>query len=157
MVHQFYKYVVDLTNYQPRDLPKEIVEYNRSFERSLSTEIRRFQNELHWKEMWTIPEVYQRLDAGWNFVVLRRMVQIKGWGWLSADREIKNIYVSKWKRNLGWGTQLYYTLLNKAWELEYPDVFVRVDIWNRPAQYLAEKVLCNLACDVDCKIVEENY
>lgn len=157
MIHQFYKYIVDLSNYQLRDLPREIVEYNRSFERSLSTEIRRFQNELHWDQMWTIPEVYERLNKGYKFNVLRPKNQIKGWAWLATDHEIKNVYVSKWKRNQGWSKQLYFSLLNKAWELEYPDVYIRVDVWNKPAKYAVESVIGQIGCRVNCKLVEEEY
>lgn len=157
MIHQFYRYDVDLSNYQLRDLPKEIVEYNRSFERSLSTEMKRFQNELHWDEMWTLEDVYSRLSKGYSFFVLRPKNQIKGWIWLSPDGELKNGYVSKWSRNQNYLKKLCLVAINRAWELEYPRVWGRIDIWNKASIRSFEALLKQLGCKVDCKLVEEEY
>lgn len=157
MIHQFYRYDVDLSNYQLRDLPKEIVEYNRSFERSLSTEMKRFQNELHWDEMWTLEDVYSRLSKGYSFFVLRPKNQIKGWLWLSPDGELKNAYISKWSRNKNYLKKITLAAINRAWELEYPRVWVRIDIWNKASIRSFETLTKQLGCKVDCKLIEEEY
>lgn len=157
MIHQFYRYDIDLSTYQLRDLPKEIVKYDRSFERSLSTEMKRFQNELHWDEMWTLEDVYRRLESGYYFFVLRPKNQIKGWTWLAPDGEIKNVYVSKWSRNKGWCKYLCIAAMNAAWELEYPTVYSRTDIWNKKYIHSFEQLLLQIGCKTDCKIVEEEY
>lgn len=157
MIHQFYRYDIDLSTYQLRDLPKEIVKYDRSFERSLSTEMKRFQNELHWNEMWTLEDVYRRLESGYYFFVLRPKNQIKGWVWLAPDGEIKNAYVSKWSRNRGWCRYLCTAAMNAAWELEYPTVYGRIDIWNKKSIHSFEQLLTQIGCKIDCKIVEEEY
>lgn len=157
MIHQFYKYEVDLKNYQMRDFSKSIVEYDKAFERSLITTIRKFQDELHWDGMWTVSEVYSRLSNGYHFFVWRPYTQIKGWVWLAPDGELKNGYVTKWSRRKGWLKQLCIAGMNKAWELEYPKIYARIDIWNRPSIWSFEKLIGQLGCSVNCKLVEEEY
>lgn len=157
MIHQFYKYVINLELYQYQEIPQAVVPYERKFERSLATEIRRFQNELHWNEMWTISEVYERLEKGYGFWVLRPKNQIKGWAWLSPVGELKNLYVSKWLRNQGWGRYLHLVRLNEALNRDYSEVFVRVDIWNERAKALLEKVISTTGCKTSVKLIEEEY
>ena len=156
MVHQFYKYTINLELYQNQEVSQAIVPYERRFERSLSTEIKRFQNELHWDEMWTIPEVYSRLEKGYCFWVLRPKNQIKGWVWLVPDGEIKNGYVSKWFRNQGWYKQLILKAMNEALEKEFESVYFRVDIWNEPGKRSVEQVIERTGCKSQIsKIIEE--
>lgn len=157
MVHQFYKYTINLDLYQNQEIPQAIVPYEKRFERSLSTEIRRFQNELHWKEMWTIPEVYKRLEKGYGFWVLRPKNQIKGWVWLVPDGEIKNGYVSKWLRNQGWYQNLICRAMNEALERELNQVYLRVDIWNEPGKRSVERVIERLGCKSQISKVQEVY
>lgn len=157
MIHQFYKYSLSLELYLYREIPQTIIPYAKRFERSLSTEIRRFQKELDWKEMWTIPEVYLRLDSGYKFWIYRPANQIKGWVWLTPEGEIKNLYVSKWSRNRGIGQNLIYTAMNEALDLEYSRVWARVDIWNEPSKRVFEKVLESVGYKTNVKLVEEEY
>lgn len=156
MVHQFYKYEIDLEFYQYHEIPQAIVPYEKRFERSLSTERNRFQRELNWSEMWTIKEVYERLEKGYHFWVLRPKNQIKGWAWLAPDGEMKNLYVSKWFRNQGWGRYFHLQRLNKALDLELPSVYIRIDIWNEPAKACMDRLLSTIGCKSKIsKIIEE--
>lgn len=157
MIHQFYKYEINLELYQYQEIPQAIVPYERKFERSLVTEIRRFQNELHWNEMWTIPEVYERLEHNYGFWVLRPKNQIKGWVWLVPDGEIKNGYVSKWFRNQGWYKQLVYRAMNEALERELKQIYFRVDIWNEPGKRSVEQVIERTGCKSQISKVIEEY
>ena len=157
MTQTFYRFDIDLGLYQYQEIPQTIIPYEKRFERSLSTEIKRFQSELHWKDMWTIPEVYTRLDEGYDFWVYRPKNQIKGWGWLSPEGEIKNLYVSKWSRNQGICQKLILQALNRALELDMESVFARVDVWNTPSLKSFERVLEIIGCKSNIKIVEEEY
>ena len=157
MIHQFYRYDISLENYQYREIPQAIVPYEKRFERSLSTEIKRFQKELNWTEMWTIPEVYSRLENRYHFWVLRPKNQIKGWIWLAPDGEIKNAYVSKWLRNQGWYKHLTYQALNKALDLDRDTVYLRIDIWNEPSKRSIEQMLERISCKSKISKIEESY
>lgn len=157
MIHQFYRYRFSLEHYQSQEIPQTIIPYEKRFERSLSTEVRRFQKELHWKEMWTIPEVYTRLESGYKFWIYRPANQVKGWIWLSPEGEIKNLYVSKWSRNQGIGQSLIYRAMNEALDLDYGFVWARVDIWNEPSKRVFEKVLEVAGYKTEVKLIEEEY
>lgn len=156
-MHVFYKYIVDLESYIMQETPQAITLYKREYERSLSTEIKRFQRELNWKDMWSVKDARQRLQDGWILIVLRPLVQIKGWVWLSPDGEIKNLYVSKRKRDLGWGKHLIRAAINQAWIREYPTVYWRIDIWNEKSKHTFESVLQTLGCKSKVNLVEEEY
>lgn len=157
MIHHFYKYEINLELYQIQEIPQAIVPYEKRFERSLFTEIQRFQNELHWNEMWTIPEVYKRLEKGYCFWVLRPKNQIKGWVWLAPDGEIKNGYVSKWLRNQGWYKHLVFQAMNEALEKNLEQVYLRVDIWNEPGKHSVEQVIERIGCKSKINKIEESY
>ena len=155
--HNFYKVLFNLDLYQYQEIPQAIVSYEKRFERSLLTEIRRFQRELNWDEMWTLEDVYKRLEAGWKFWVIRPKNQIKGWAWLAPDGEMKNLYVSKWLRNQGWGKYLYLQCMNEALDRDYPQVYARVDVWNEPAKHCIENVMEFVNCPSSVELVTENY
>lgn len=157
MIHNFYRYYINLDLYQYQEIPQAIVPYEERFEGSLLTEIKRFQKELNWSEMWTIPDVYKRLERGWKFWVLRPKNQIKGWAWLAPDGEMKNIYVSKWSRNQGWGKNFYLQCMNAALDLEYPGVYARIDIWNEPGKRCLENVIGFIGCKSSVELITENY
>lgn len=156
MIHNFYRYEIDLEFYQTQEIPQAIVPYEDRFERSLRTEIRRFQKELHWDEMWDTLDVYERILKGYKFWVLRPKNQIKGWAWLAPDGEIKNIYVSKWFRNQQWGRYLVLQCMNEA-SLTMDKVYSRVDIWNEPSKQLFEGILKTVACKSKITSITENY
>lgn len=157
MIHSFYRVSIDLDLYQYQEIPQAIVPYEKRFERSLLTEIKRFQNELHWSEMWTLEDVHKRLDQGYKFWVLRPKNRIKGWIWLAPDGEMKNLYVSKWFRNQGWGKQFYLQSMNEALELGYPLVYARIDIWNEPAKVCINNLLSLVGCKSTFELVTEEY
>lgn len=156
-MHTFYKYTVDLNGYIMQEIPQAVTLYRKEYERSLSTEIKRFQRELNWKDMWTVKDARERLSNGWILIVLRPLVQIKGWIWLVPDGELKNIYVSKRKRDVDWGQHLTFAAMNQAWVMEYPSVYVRIDLWNNVSKYTFESVLSKISCKSDVRIVEEEY
>lgn len=156
-MHTFYKYTVDLNGYIMQEIPQAVTLYRKEYERSLSTEIKRFQRELNWKDMWTIKDARERLSNGWTLVVLRPLVQIKGWVWLAPDGEIKNLYVSKRKRGFKWGRNLIEAAMNQAWVREFEKVYWRIDLWNNASKYVFESVLSKISCKSDVRIVEEEY
>lgn len=157
MIQTFFKFEINLELYQYQEIPQTIVPYEKRFERSLSTEIKRFQAELNWKDMWTIPEVYSRLDKGYRFWVYRPKNQIKGWGWLSPEGEVKNLYVSKWSRNQGICQKIILQTLNGALDSDMDSVFARVDVWNTSSLKAFERVLEIIGCKSSIKIIEEEY
>lgn len=157
MIHSFYKYSINLDLYQYQEIPQAIVPYEERFERSLSTEIKRFQKELNWSEMWDLQDVGNRLYSGWKFWVLRPKVQIKGWIWLTPNGEMKNLYVSRRWRNRGWGRNLYLQCMNEALDLEYDKVYARLDVWNDASKRCLERVLSLVGCKSSVELVLENY
>jgi len=154
---QFYKYVVDLTNYQEREIPKEIIEYNENLKESLSNERRRFQRELHWDKMWKMSSINARLREGWKFYLLRPNKLIKGWVWISPNGELKNLYVSKKLRGQGWAKQLIFKVLNELQESGHNQMTYRCDTWNTPSKCAIEQVLELICCKTQCTVVEEDY
>lgn len=157
MIQTFFKFEIYLELYQYQEIPQTIVPYEKRFERSLSTEIKRFQAELHWDEMWKIPDVYNRLDRGYKFWVYRPKNQIKGWAWLSPEGEVKNLYVSKWSRNQGICQKLILQALNGALDSDMDTAFARVNVWNTPSLKAFERVLEIIGCKSKLTTIEEEY
>lgn len=157
MKHQFCKYELSLALYQEQEISPAIIPYEERFERSLLTEIRRFQKELNWSEMWDSLDVIERLLHNYKFWVLRPKNQIKGWVWLTPEGEIKNLYVSKWFRGQGWGTQLIYAGLNEALNQDLDTALYRVDIWNTASKKCIENVLERTGISCKLSFIEEDY
>lgn len=156
------KYIIDLQNYQIREVPKEFklyTTYDRRLRGPLISSINRFQNELHWDKMWTVWDAKKRLKRGWKLIIYKRKPRgmILGWVWLSPEGEIKNLYVSRRQRMQGLGIQLVYAALNAAMETELSSVFYRCDIWNLASKYLIEHVISQIGCKVKLTQVEEDY
>lgn len=158
MIHHFCRYEINLEAYQIQEIPQAIVPYEEKFERSLCTEIRRFQKELNWSEMWDTLDVVSRLLHGWRFWVFRPKNQIKGWVWVDPDKaEIKNLYVSKWFRKQGWGTKLILAGLNDLLDLDKDVALYRTDTWNTASKKSIERVLELTGITSKLFFTEENY
>lgn len=165
MIHSFNKYTIQMDNYQLRPVSHWIIPYEKSFGPRLETAIKLFQKELNWSEMWDVKEAHERIDNGYGCFVIKPKMHILGWVWISPEHEIKNVYVRpcwrfNWRKtnsNYHFGTQLYYRALNYCFEMEYPEVFFRVDVWNEIANRLAEKILIQSGCRTNLELVEEDY
>ena len=156
-IHQFYKWTVDISNYEYRAIPLEVRDYDKSLERSLITSTERCRKELKWKDMWTVAEAVWRIEHGYGFYVFRPKNQIKGWLWLAPDGELKNWWIAKGFRDKGWIRQLIFRGLNEAKKLRYPAVTVRIDTWNIPSQTAWKWILDRINCTFKLETVEEEY
>ena len=157
MIHQFYKYTIDLEHYQEQEVSQAIIPYEKRFEKPLSTEIKRFQREFHWSEMWKISDVRKRLKAGYKFWIFRPKLRVKGWIWLAPDGELKNTYVSKWYRNQGWNRHLTFAAMNEALNQDLDQVYFRVDIWNEISKHCVERIIETVGCKSNISKVIEEY
>lgn len=158
MIHNFCKYELSLGLYQEREISLLIIPYEEKFERSLLTEMARCSRELKWKDMWTKADLHDRLRKGWKLFIFRPKNQIKGWVWIDPEKaEIKNLYVSKWFRKQGWGTNLIFAGLNELLNLEKDVALYRVDIWNTASKKAIENVLELTGITSSLSFVKEDY
>lgn len=153
----FYRYTIHLENYQTREIPRIIVPYERRWERSLVTHIKEFQEELHWDKMWTVYDARRRLKRGCRLFVLRPKTHIKGWVWLMNSGWICNGWVARRLRGNHYWEQLICACLNEAVELDFPQVHLDIDIWNKPSLLTMDNLLPKISCEVDVEKVDEEY
>lgn len=158
MKHHFCRYELSLLLYQEQEISPAILPYEERFERSLLTEMVRCSRELKWPEMWTKKDLYDRLQKGWKLIIFRPKNQIKGWVWINPEKsEICNLYVSKWSRKQGWGTELVFAGLNEILNLEKDEALYRVDTWNTASKKCIERVLELTGISCKLSFVEEDY
>lgn len=162
-LHQFYRYEIDIQNYEPIEVPSDIIEYNRfdkSHQRGLRKAVRDFQNEFNWSDMWKYGDARRRLLHGYHLFILRperHRYGVNGWIWLAPDGELKNAFVREYLRGKGWCMQLNIAAINRAWDLCLEKVYVRIDDWNIASCKAYEKLLYAIGCPVKFSIVQEEY
>lgn len=136
------KYEKDLTNYIIKETPFYIQEVNINTLdfMKLENEIKLFQEELNWNDMWNIEEVKDRLLNGWRFVIFKPSDEIKGWIWLDSTNEPKNIYVNKDYRKRGIAKELYYEIHNICKKNNIEKIIGFIDDWNYGSRQCIESV-----------------
>lgn len=108
-----------------------IVKYNDLYEDELLEAIEVFNNEIEWKDMWTLDDARDRIRRGWVLNILRFGHHIHGWTWLDMDSYyIRNVYVSKTYRNKGWGSNLVRATCSVAYYYGISTLYSEVDEWN---------------------------
>tara|TARA_Y100000034_G_scaffold133584_1_gene199458 strand:- start:482 stop:916 length:435 start_codon:yes stop_codon:yes gene_type:complete len=129
------KFTYNLLNYKPvKVLPgiKRVIKIDRQ---KLQDGIDEFQNELNWKEMWSVGCAEKRLDDGWYFNILEIDNKIVGWAWFNPkENELCNLYVNKEYRSKGYGSQLIYSIMNIIKNIGVSIICANVDKWNINSQ-----------------------
>jgi RimJ/RimL family protein N-acetyltransferase len=126
------KFKKDLNNYIVKETPTYIkeVDINTINFEDLSEEIKVFNLEINWKDMWDVEEVKNRLSNGWRFLVFIPNDKIKGWYWLDNTNEPRNLYINKEYRNKGFGREMQIEMLNICKKLNMSEVNGYIDDWN---------------------------
>ena len=130
----------NLTNYNNVKIIPEIKQVFFIDEKKLKSSIDEFQVELEWNNMWSIEDAKQRLKDGWKLLVIEKDNKYIGWSWI--DISIKkwfNLYVHKDYRNMGYGKELIYSILNLANDKGLDILYADVDDWNKNSQKLFRK------------------
>ncbi len=130
-------YKIDLSNYEPRKVPKyqEFTNYNDikwAQIEMISEELDNFKDSFgkSWKE-WTLTDLRDRLKDGWTFYLVEG-----GWCFIDWNRRypyLCNRYVMPEHRNKGLGSDLVWLRCNEIVQQGYKTAMIKLEDWNKPA------------------------
>ena len=130
-------YKIDLSNYEPREVPKyqEFTNYNDikwAQIEIISEELDNFKDSFgkSWQE-WTLTDLRDRLKDGWTFYLVEG-----GWCFIDWNRRypyLCNRYVMPEHRNKGLGSDLVWLRCNEIKEQGYESAMIKLEDWNTPA------------------------
>ena len=130
-------YKIDLSNYEPREVPKyqEFTNYNDiKWEQieMIDEELDNFKDSFGkpWSE-WTLTNLRNRLQDGWTFYLVEG-----GWCFIDWNRKypyLCNRYVFPKYRNKGLGSDLVWLRCNEIKEQGHNTAMIKLEDWNLPA------------------------
>jgi len=130
-------YKIDLSNYEPREVPEyqEFTNYNDiKWEQieMIDKELDNFKDSFGnpWSE-WTLNNLRNRLQDGWSFYLVEG-----GWcfiNWNKTYPYLCNRYVFPEYRNKGLGSDLVWLRCNEIKKQGYPVAMIKLENWNIPA------------------------
>ena len=130
-------YKIDLSNYEPREVPKyqEFTKYNQiKWEQieMIDEELDNFKDSFgkSWSE-WTLNNLRNRLKDGWTFYLVEG-----GWCFIDWNRRypyLCNRYVMPEHRNKGLGSDLVWLRCNEIKQQGYDTAMIKLEDWNTPA------------------------
>ena len=130
-------YKIDLSNYEPREVPKyqEFTNYNDikwAQIEMISEELDNFKDSFgkDWKE-WTLKDLRDRLQNNWTFYLVEG-----GWCFIDWNRQypyLCNRYVMPEHRNKGLGSDLVWLRCNEIKQQGYNYAMIKLEDWNTPA------------------------
>ena len=130
-------YKIDLSNYEPRKVPKyqEFTNYNDikwAQIEMISEELDNFKDSFgkSWQE-WTLTDLRDRLKDGWTFYLVEG-----GWCIIDWNRRypyLCNRYVMPEHRNKGLGSDLVWLRCNEIVQQGYKTAMIKLEDWNKPA------------------------
>lgn len=154
----FYRYKIDLQNYQLREVRRPAIIFDSRYENLLIPYRKKCEEELNWDKMWTIEDARTRFEKGCDLIAWKPFkTSIYAWLWLMNSGWIVNAYVFKKHRGHGLFEQLVYKALNRAMELDYPYVYLDIDDWNTASLLTMDNVLKKIGCYTQVSKVEEEY
>ena len=142
-------YKIDLSNYEPREVPKyqEFTNYNDikwAQIEMISEELDNFKDSFgkSWKE-WTLTDLRDRLKDGWSFYLVEG-----GWCFIDWNRRypyLCNRYVMPEHRNKGLGSDLVWLRCNEIVQQGYKTAMIKLEDWNTPAlSVMKEKIFTKM-------------
>jgi GNAT superfamily N-acetyltransferase len=142
-------YKIDLSNYEPREVPKyqEFTKYNQiKWEQieMIDEELDNFKDSFgkSWSE-WTLNNLKNRLKDGWTFYLVEG-----GWCFIDWNRRypyLCNRYVFPEHRNKGLGSDLVWLRCNEIKEQGYDTAMIKLEDWNTPAlSVMKEKIFTKM-------------
>ena len=135
------KFFYSLSNYKPVKVTPEITQVIKIDRQKLRGGIDTFQDELDWREMWTVEDSEKRLEDGWWFYVIEKDNKYIGWAWFDTEtKRFCNLYVHKDYRDSGYGKQLVYARLNECKKQNIQRVWMKVDDWNKSIQKIGQEL-----------------
>ena len=130
-------YKIDLSNYEPREVPKyqEITNYNDISSEQIqviSDELSEFKDSFgkDWQE-WNLKDLRSSLKDNWTFYLTEY-----GWCFIDWNRRypyLCNRYVFPEHRNKGLGSDLVWLRCNEIKEQGYNYAMLKLEDWNTPA------------------------
>lgn len=157
MEDSYIHFTLNIENYSQREVENEVSEYREEFRPLLSEAISQFQEELSWDQMWKESDVNLRMMRGYSFFVLILDNKIRGWIWLTPEREIKNYYVHKDFRKQGHAKKLYFKCLNKAKAMKFKEVWGTINEWNVNSLRSCSLIWKEVMCPVKIKKIKTEY
>ena len=132
-------YKIDLSNYEPREVPKfqEFNNWEQMKWNEVQTDILRELNQFKdsfgkdWFKEWTLPDLKYRLKNNWSFYLVEG-----GWCFIDWNRRypyLCNRYVMPEHRNKGLGSDLVWLRCNEVIKRGYKSASIMLESWNKPA------------------------
>ena len=142
-------YKIDLSNYEPRKVPKyqEFTNYNDikwAQIEMISEELDNFKDSFgkDWKE-WTLKDLRDRLQNNWTFYLVEG-----GWAFIDWNRQYPMLcqkYVFPEHRGTGLNLDLIWIRCNDLVQQGYKTAMMFIDDWNKPAKaVLKEKIFSKM-------------
>ena len=132
-------YKIDLSNYEPREVP-EYQEFNdweqmkwNEVQIDILRELNQFKDSFgkDWFKEWTLPDLKYRLKNNWSFYLVEG-----GWCFIDWNRQypyLCNRYVMPDYRNKGLGGDLVWLRCNEIKQQGYDTAMIKLEDWNTPA------------------------
>ena len=130
-------YEINLTNYEPKEVPEyqEFTNYNDiKWEQieMIDKELDNFKDSFGkpWSE-WTLTNLENRLQDGWSFYLVEG-----GWCFIDWNKKhpyLCNRYVMPEHRNKGLGSDLVWLRCNEVVKKGHENASIMLESWNKPA------------------------
>ena len=132
-------YRIDLSNYEPREVPKfqefnnwEQMKWNE-VQIDILRELNQFKDSFgkDWFKEWTLPDLKYRLKNNWSFYLVEG-----SWCFIDWNRKypyLCNRYVMPDYRNKGLGGDLVWLRCNEIKQQGYDTAMIKLEDWNTPA------------------------
>lgn len=146
MLHPYYEYIIDLQNYQLREVSPYIIGYSRRYRDTFLTCLRKCNNvslqNTRRKEIFrdSIILLYKPKTHVRAYVLMtpRGVIWSMGaYGYNYSETEVLNIYL-----------ELFYSCLNKAFELNLRKVTLRIPMNDYVFNKKLEDVWKTLGCNI---------
>ena len=143
-------YKIDLSNYEPREVPKyqefnnwEQMKWNE-VQVDILRELNQFKDSFgkDWEE-WNLSDLKHRLQNNWSFYIVEG-----GWAFIDWNREYPMLcqkYVFPEHRGKGLNLDLIWIRCNDLVQQGYKTAMMFIDDWNEPAKsVLKEKIFTKM-------------
>ena len=137
-------YKIDLSNYEPREVPKyqEFTNYNDIHSEQIeviSEELDNFKDSFgkDWQE-WNLKDLRSRLKDNWTFYLTEC-----GWAFIDWNRKypyLCNRYIMPEYRNKGLGSDLVWLRCNEIKQQGYNYASIKLEDWNKPALSVMKEI-----------------
>jgi len=154
-------YKIDLSNYEPREVPKyqEFTNYNDINSEQIevvSEELDNFKDSFgkDWQE-WNLKDLRSRLKDNWTFYLTEC-----GWAFIDWNRKypyLCNRYIIPEYRNKGLGSDLVWLRCNEIKQQGYNYASIKLEDWNKSALSVMKEDIFTELTEIWYLLVGKNY